>query len=174
MSDLRDQIGQVLAEWASARMTVCEHTQLIEFGAAVDGILAVLTPPGDQAKIEMFHEILRLLHRAEQAAAASTANTSRRLSKKACRETALVADRRLEMGPHQHRRPAARLRARLHAPARNGALMPRTHTIEVATDVSRLAATLEIVSKHAAACAAELRALQDPETDGNPGDLWPC
>ena len=42
MTALRAQIGEAIATWAGARMTICEHTQLIEYGAAAEAVLATI------------------------------------------------------------------------------------------------------------------------------------
>src|SRR5581483_10114446 len=39
-SDLRTRIAEALADWQAKHATVCEHTQIIEYGAAADAVLA--------------------------------------------------------------------------------------------------------------------------------------
>lgn len=61
MSSLRDQIAYALTDFFTQRMVVCEHTQLIEIGVAVDALLAVVQPAldGKGAEIERLRAELK-------------------------------------------------------------------------------------------------------------------
>lgn len=44
MSDLHGRIAEALAAYHRQHSTVCEHTQLVEHGAAADAVMAVVQP----------------------------------------------------------------------------------------------------------------------------------
>jgi hypothetical protein len=44
LSALRDRIAQTFMRWHDARITICEHTQFVEFGTAADAVMDVIRP----------------------------------------------------------------------------------------------------------------------------------
>lgn len=48
--DLRDQMAQALSRWHAKNAVVCEHSQIVEYGAAADALMADVVQPELDAK----------------------------------------------------------------------------------------------------------------------------